>query len=174
MASHKAHYAMGVSSGVIAASLVQHAGAAGPYYFWCLIALLAGIAGGNAPDYLEKAPIGKKRLWITHRTLTHWGIGWIGLLVYSFWMLESAWWAPAALGYAIGGVSHLCADAPNPLGIPWIYRRHSLKLWKSGRCDIIPVSASWILAFFTADYVFWNLTHTYWAIESLRSIPFCS
>ncbi|MFP3615840.1 hypothetical protein SB778_37995, partial [Paraburkholderia sp. SIMBA_050] len=46
-----------------------------------LAAFAAGVAGGTAPDWLEVAWwTRKRRLWITHRTVTHWGIGWIALL----------------------------------------------------------------------------------------------
>jgi hypothetical protein len=38
---------------------------------------------------------------------------------------------------------HLLADWPNPLGVPWIWRRHSLNLWNSGHCDLIIVAAAW-------------------------------
>jgi hypothetical protein len=41
---------------------------------------------------------------------------------------------------------HLLADWPNPLGVPWIAGRHSLNWWKSGRCDLLIVAASWLIA----------------------------
>jgi hypothetical protein len=69
---------------------------------------------------------------------------------------------------------HLLSDWPNPLGVPWIYARHSLKLWKSGRCDLIIVAGSWLAAFAIADHVFWNDVHTIAAIDYLRSMPICS
>ena len=51
--------------------------------------------------------------------------------------------AAPLFGFACGGLMHLLADWPNPLGVPWIWRRHSLNLWKSGRCDLIVVAAAW-------------------------------
>ena len=44
-----------------------------------------GVIGGTAPDWLEVAWwTRRKRLWITHRTLTHWGVGWLALLYWSY------------------------------------------------------------------------------------------
>lgn len=56
-------------------------------------------------------------------------------------------------GFAAGGMMHLLADWPNPLGVPWlfVYRRHSLKWWNSGRCDWLIVGAAWAYAFAQAD-----------------------
>jgi hypothetical protein len=48
---------------------------------------------------------------------------------------------------------HLLADWPNPLGVPWILGRHSLKLWNSGHCDLIVVAASWVGAWFVVSHV---------------------
>jgi membrane-bound metal-dependent hydrolase YbcI (DUF457 family) len=98
-----------------------------------------------------------RRLWITHRTLTHWGLAWIALLIYAYRSLGAhALAAPAAFGFAVGGLMHLLADWPNPLGVPWIYGRHSLNLWKSGRCDMIVVSAAWLAALLVGDRVWWH------------------
>lgn len=147
MASHSAHHATGVAAGLIAAVLVEHAGAAGAYHLWSILALLAGISGGTAPDWLEVAWWSRKRkLWIAHRSWTHWGIGWLALLVYSYLSLNRLSWAPLAFGFAAGGMMHLLADWPNPMGVPWIAGRHSLKLWKSGRCDTIVVALAWAVA----------------------------
>jgi membrane-bound metal-dependent hydrolase YbcI (DUF457 family) len=175
MASHKAHHATGFAAGVIAAALVAHADSGGPYHVLTVLAFLAAVSGGTAPDWMELAwwnP--RKRLWIRHRTLTHWGVGWLGLLAWSYLLLGTATWAPVAFGFAAGGVMHLLSDWPNPLGVPWIYGRHSLKLWKSGRCDLIIVAASWLAAFGIADHVFWNDVHSIAALDYLRSMPICS
>jgi hypothetical protein len=61
--------------------------------------------------------------------------------------------AAVAFGFACGGVMHLLADWPNPLGVPWIAGRHSLKLWNSGHCDLIVVAASWACAWFVVSHV---------------------
>lgn len=152
MASHNAHHSTGLAAGLIAAILVHHAGAGGPYYIWSILAAIAGTAGGTAPDWLEVAWWSKKRkLWIAHRTWTHWGIGWMALLACAYRSLDSVSWAPLPFGFAVGGIMHLLADWPNPMGVPWIMKRHSLKLWKSGRCDIIVIVAAWALAFAVGD-----------------------
>jgi membrane-bound metal-dependent hydrolase YbcI (DUF457 family) len=175
MASHKAHHATGFAAGVIAAALVAHAGAGGPFHLLTVLTFLAGVSGGTAPDWMELAWWSRrKRLWIKHRTLTHWGIAWVALLAYSYLTLGTVAWAPVAFGFAAGGIMHLLSDWPNPLGVPWIYARHSLKLWKSGRCDLIIVAGSWLAAFVIADHVFWNDVHTIAAIDYLRSMPICS
>jgi membrane-bound metal-dependent hydrolase YbcI (DUF457 family) len=154
MASTKAHHATGWAAGIIAAAIVTRAGVGGPAYVWSLLSCLAGFAGGTAPDWLELAWWSKsRRLWITHRTLTHWGIGWAALLVWSYLSLRHHPGAVLAFGFACGGFVHLLADWPNPLGVPWILQRHSLNWWKSGRCDWVVVSASWAAAIFISHSV---------------------
>lgn len=149
MASHTAHHATGWAAGLIAAALVTHAGAAGPWHAGSVAACVAGIAGGTAPDWLEVAWWSRaRRLWITHRTATHWGLGWIAALVLAYGSLGHARpFAAAAFGFACGGLMHLLADWPNPLGVPWIWKRHSLNWWKSGRCDLVIVALAWAAAF---------------------------
>ena len=157
MASHSAHHSTGVAAGVIAAVLVHHAGAGGPWDAWSVLAAIAGTAGGTAPDWMEVAWWSRKRkLWIAHRTWTHWGMGWLALLGASYLLLNTIAWAPLAFGFAAGGVMHLLADWPNPMGVPWIMGRHSLKWWKSGRCDMIVVAAAWAAALLVADRVLFN------------------
>ncbi|MFL9876027.1 metal-dependent hydrolase [Paraburkholderia megapolitana] len=155
MASNHAHHATGWAAGVIASALIVQAGASGPWHLWALLAFAAAIAGGTAPDWLEVAWWSRsRRLWITHRTVTHWGIGWVALLVVS-WKFASFHHplAAAAFGFACGGLMHLLADWPNPLGVPWIAGRHSLNWWNSGRCDLLIVGASWGAAWFVAAHV---------------------
>jgi len=126
---------------MIAAALVVRAGGAGPWHAGSVAALIAGVAGATAPDWLEIAWWTRaRRLWITHRTATHWGIGWAIALVFAYRSLGHAHlWAAALFGFACGGVMHLLADWPNPLGVPWVWKRHSLNLWNSGHCDLIVV-----------------------------------
>jgi hypothetical protein len=61
--------------------------------------------------------------------------------------------AAVPFGFACGGLMHLFADWPNPLGVPWIAARHSLNLWTSGRCDLLVVGAAWVGAGLTVDHV---------------------
>ena len=158
MASHSAHHSTGVAAGLIAAVIVHHAGAGGPFDVWSILAALAGTLGGTAPDWLEKAWWSRKhKLWITHRTLTHWGIGWVALLAYSYLSLNVSPLAPVGFGFAAGGIMHLLADWPNPMGVPWILGRHSLNLWKSGRCDLLVVALAWGAAILVADKLVFNV-----------------
>ncbi|WP_179400984.1 metal-dependent hydrolase [Burkholderia guangdongensis] len=167
MASHHAHHATGFAAGLIAAVLVAQSGAAGPWHVGCAAAFVAGVAGGTAPDWLEVAWWSRaRRLWITHRTVTHWGIGWIAMLAFAWHALAhrpSPLWAAPLLGFACGGIMHLLADWPNPLGVPWIWRRHSLKLWKSGHCDLIVVATAWAGALWFAHAAWGHmLPFRYW------------
>lgn len=158
MASKKAHQASGVAAGLLAAAIVINAGAGGPYQWLALLALLAGAWGGTAPDWMEiawwrskKKYRGAARLWITHRTLTHWGIPWVTLLIYSYVSLGAVWWSPVAFGFASGGIMHLLTDWPNPMGVPWIFRRHSLSMWRSGRLEPMVIVLSWVGCALGAD-----------------------
>lgn len=174
MASQKAHHATGIAAGAMAAAVVAHAGAGGPYYVLAVLALLAGASGGTAPDWLEVAWWSRRRrLWIKHRTLTHWGIGWIAATWYFYTRLGLDWYAPVGFGFACGGLMHLAADAPNPRGIPWVFRNRSLNLWNSGRCDLIVVALSWLSTFLLIDYLFWDWVHVLWIKDYLRSTPMC-
>jgi|SRR6266702_3707960 hypothetical protein len=154
MASSKAHHATGWAAGVIAAALAARHGWQGPFHVWAWLAFVAGVAGATAPDWLEVAWWSRhKRLWITHRTATHWGLGWLAALFVSWHTMPHHPAAAVAFGFACGGVMHLLADWPNPLGVPWILGRHSLKLWNSGHCDLIVVAASWVGAWFVVSHV---------------------
>ncbi|WP_027802092.1 metal-dependent hydrolase [Paraburkholderia dilworthii] len=157
MASSKAHHATGFAAGVIAAAVVARIGGGshgGAFYVGVLMSFVAGVGGSTAPDWLEVAWwSGSRRLWIAHRTLTHWGIGWIALLAVSYRELGHSVYAAPAFGFGCGGLMHLLADWPNPLGVPWIARRHSLNLWNSGHCDLIVVAASWAAAWFVGRHM---------------------
>jgi membrane-bound metal-dependent hydrolase YbcI (DUF457 family) len=151
---------------VLAALLVVRAGAGGPFQLWAIVALFAGAWGGTAPDWLEVAwwrsrgQRGAQRLWIKHRTLTHWGVPWVLLLCGSYISLGSAWWAPAAFGFAAGGVMHLLADWPNPMGVPWLFRRHSLAMWTSGSFEVLIIVLSWAACALLADGMLFGGQHT--------------
>jgi len=174
MASKKAHQASGVASGLLAAAIVVKAGAAGPYYLLALGALIAGALGGTAPDWMEiawwrsKKKRGAQRLWITHRTITHWGIAWVTLLYYSYAQLGTLWWAPVAFGFAAGGIMHLLTDWPNPMGVPWIYRRHSLGMWRSGHLESMVIVLSWGLCAVLADNLLFDSVNT---VRFIKFVP---
>lgn len=171
MASTSAHHATGIPAGLIAAALVHDAGAGGPFHVLTLLAVVAGLLGGTAPDWLEVHPLRRRKLWITHRTWTHWGVAWIGLLAWSFQQLAHTPWAPPAFGFALGGLFHLLADSPNPRGIPWFWGTHrlSLHLWKSGRCDVIVVTLAWLGALVVCDRVLFEGVHLAWAAGRLKA-----
>jgi membrane-bound metal-dependent hydrolase YbcI (DUF457 family) len=168
MASSKAHHATGFAAGVIAAALVSGAGGS---HLACGLAFAAAIAGATAPDWLEVAWWSRaRRLWITHRTLTHWGIGWAALLAVSWRFMPHHPGAALAFGFACGGLMHLLADWPNPLGVPWVHARHSLNLWTSGHCDLIVVAASWIAAFFFADDIWFHHVYGRMLLDAWRTL----
>lgn len=170
MASNKAHHATGWAAGLIAAALVAHAGTAGPQGLRAGLALFGAIAGGTAPDWLEVAWWSRsRRLWITHRTLTHWGIGWAAACAWAYHSLAAHPVAALGFGFACGGLMHLLADWPNPRGVPWIYGRHSLKLWNSGRCDLIVIAAAWLAAAAVADHVWFHGIHSRWLVDVVRA-----
>lgn len=160
MASKQAHHATGWPAGIVAAAFVTHEGMGGPLYVWALLALAAGVVGGTAPDWLEIAWWSKRRrLWVTHRTVTHWGIGWGALLYGSYHYLPTYPVLAGLFGFACGGLMHLLADWPNPMGVPWIYGRHSLKLWNSGKCDLVVVMLAWVTAIVVSDYIWFHRLH---------------
>jgi len=161
MASSAAHRSTGWAVGVLAAAIVS-ARITDDYRVWTILTCLAGYAGGTAPDWLENAwwsPGPGKRLWITHRTWTHWGLAWIALLVTSYYNLQAQPFAAPVFGFAAGGLMHLVADWPNPLGVPWLLtKRYSLRWWKSGRCDGLIIVCAWIAAVTVADTTWWHDT----------------
>lgn len=172
MASNKAHHATGWAAGVIAAALVSKTGGAGPYQLFSALSLAAGVLGGTAPDWLEIAWWSRaRRLWITHRTVTHWGVAWIALLVASYRFLGVHPLAALSFGFACGGLMHLLADWPNPLGVPWIARRHSLNWWTSGHCDLLVVGAAWTGAFFMVDHVWLHGAFGARVVDAIRLRP---
>lgn len=175
MASRRAHVATGWAAGFMAAAVVFHAGLAGPYYVWCLAALVGGISGGGAPDWLERkfwSP--KGGLWIRHRTATHWGVGWLSLLAYAYYSLSVHHWSAPLLGFAAGGVMHLLIDSPNPMGVPWVFQRRSLNLWASGEKDYVVITAAWIAVVVVFDMLLFKGIHAAHLVSFVRSLPVSS
>src|ERR1700689_1702438 len=100
MASNKAHHATGFAAGVIAAAVVARVGGGGSFHIGVVLSFIAGVAGSTAPDWLEVAWWSRaRRLWITHRTLTHWGVGWVALLAVSYHLLGVHPWAALGFGF---------------------------------------------------------------------------
>lgn len=161
MASTAAHRSTGWAVGIIAAAVAsRHID--DPTGLWTFATLCFGWVGGTAPDWMENAWWSSRRgkqLWITHRTWTHWGLAWITLLLWCYLNLGRYRLAAPAFGFAAGGLMHLLADWPNPLGVPWLFvRRYSLNLWKSGRCDYLLIFGVWTTALLVADQVWWHGT----------------
>ena len=130
------HHFTGVAFGlIISALLYRHIGLPG------LAALPAGTLGGNAPDSLEWIVRGRAR-WCEHRTLTHWWPWWVAALAIAVTHLPAIW-AIALLGYAMGGLSHLLLDWPNPTGIPFLHPwdHRTLGLWDSGEMEWVLLPA---------------------------------
>ncbi len=141
------HHATGAISGIGAATYLGllHPDTALP----SAACIVAGWHGGVFPDAVEHI---RGRYWVAHRTVTHWVPLWVALAV---WLLIDPYSSalpypelsyPALVGFAFGGITHLLFDWPNPTGIPWLHpwKRHSLKLWKSGTADLALIS-SWAL-----------------------------
>jgi hypothetical protein len=171
MASRKAHHATGWATAVIAASVIAKCG--GGWVWESAAGFVAALLGSTAPDWLEVAWWSRsRRLWITHRTWTHWGIAWIGVLGWAYHALGTHVLAAPAFGFACGGVMHLLADWPNPLGVPWIAGRHSLNWWKSGRCDLVIVTASWLIALAVSDEIWLHGLHSLALVHQLHIGPF--
>lgn len=161
MASKSAHESTGWAAGVIAAALVGTSLKGDATPVWCLLAFLMAYSGGTAPDWMEiswwKRGSGRHS-WITHRTWTHWGLPWLAALWFSYVFMPQAPPLSLLFGFAAGGVMHLLADFPNPLGVPWLLptRRHSLRWWNSGRYDLIVVSAAWLTAAYLSDQAWFD------------------
>ena len=82
------------------------------------------------------------------------------LLIYAYVNLGLIWWAPVAFGFASGGVMHLLADWPNPMGVPWIFRRHSLSMWRSGNLEPVVIVLSWWGCALVADGLIFHGANT--------------
>jgi membrane-bound metal-dependent hydrolase YbcI (DUF457 family) len=91
-------------------------------------------------------------LWLTHE------------------LLPTYPWLSILFGFAAGGVTHLLADAPNPLGVPWLFptRRISLNLWRSGRCDLIVVGSAWLAASAMVDRTWLDSRYTELTLNLVR------
>lgn len=111
------------------------------------VLIAAAYPGTTAPDWLEIS-IGSRRL-IPHRTVTHWLMPWLTLLGISLFLASNHLLAGAALGgFALGGLSHWFGDLGTPMGVPVLHpaRRVSVRLWRTGRGEYVPIFFAWVLA----------------------------
>lgn len=114
-------------------------------------AIVACCFGATAPDWLEIArtdkDTGVRYSIIPHRTITHWLPAWVILLVASAFFMPG-FFAAIGVGFALGGLTHLAFDAPNPRGIPvWNpYQNKSLNLWPSGTNEWLLIPAYFLFA----------------------------
>ena len=142
-----AHKITGLCAGVLCGGWLHSMGHGMPE-----VIATAAFFAGSAPDYLEfpvKTKFGGQTRLIAHRTWTHWVPPWIALLgvgAVELYLYNSLL-ANAIVGFAVGGLTHLCMDIPNPKGV-WLLlprRPVSLKLWKSGSGDLL-ISAACLAA----------------------------
>lgn len=106
----------------------------------------ASVPGSTAPDWMEIRAVG--RTLIPHRTFTHILILWIAALSLGLYTLAINPILGAIItGFSIGGLSHWVGDVGTPMGVPvWHpFRRVSLKLWRTGTSEALPVLAVWCL-----------------------------
>lgn len=139
------HNLTGLSAGVLFAGIAYHLHLD---ISWQLI-VPAVWFGALAPDRLEfptRNHRGDLRRLIPHRTLTHWWAVWVALGAWGYLHPGMIGWA--ATSVALGALVHLLGDWPNPMGIPfWLpWRRHSLRMWRSGEREIPMVLATALLA----------------------------
>ena len=92
---------------------------------------------------------------IQHRTITHWPLLWLILAAYG--ASQGGLSGAAMIGTATGCLTHILADAPNPMGIPWLLPYQRLRLgkkgwWRSGEHE--PFLA---IVFGTMGFVVWRL-----------------
>lgn len=123
-----------------------------------IVAAALAAVSTTLPDWAE-IPFYKKGVragaLIAHRTLTHWPLGW--LLVIGWGTHEGGLIGAVLVGTAVGSLTHILGDAPNPMGIPWLLPNRRLKLgkngwWRSGEHE--PFMA---LTFATLGFAVWRM-----------------
>jgi membrane-bound metal-dependent hydrolase YbcI (DUF457 family) len=150
------HRLTGIGAAFIAAGIMRLLGGSEAQQ---VIAWFVAMGTTRIPDTIEFPTYNngfKTGCLIPHRTITHWPYLWVALAWYCYTL--GGYPSAAGLGLAIGALSHILWDAPNPMGIPWVlpHKRISFGrkgLWRSGRGDYL------IAAFYGAvGFWFWTLT----------------
>lgn len=149
----RGHRWTGVGAAFFAAALAKMLG---------LPELVAGAVAACAttmPDWIE-VPFYRKGVrtgsLIAHRTITHWPPLWLGVIALG--AHEGGLLGAMMLGAAVGSMTHILGDAPNPMGIPWILPNQRLRIgkkgwWRSGEHE--PFMA---LTFATMGFVAWSIS----------------
>lgn len=164
------HRLTGISAGFFAAALVHTLGF---NYTSEAIAAFAAAASTTLPDWLE-IPIYKKGVrsgtLIPHRTITHWPPLWLGLMYFAFNYLEP-FYAVMVMGIGVGALVHIVADAPNPMGVPWLWPNTRVSifggLWRSGEFE-----KTMTCVFTIAGVAIWLHSHqkTSWILAIIERI----
>lgn len=139
----KGHRLTGLGTAFIAATLAKYAGL--DEVLQILTGAIASIST-TIPDWIE-IPYYRKGVragsLIKHRTITHWPWLWLGLMIWgcTFNGIEAC----ILIGASCGALAHILADAPNPMGIPWIHPAQRIRfgkkgLWRSGEYETLIVS----------------------------------
>lgn len=150
------HRLTGVGAAFIAAALMRFNSGTEAQQ---VIAWFVAMGTTRIPDLIEFPTFQNgyiKNSLIPHRTITHWPLLWIAL----WWYCNTfgGYIAAAGLGIAVGAMTHILWDAPNPMGIPWFLPHKRLSfgrrgLWRSGRGDYL------IAVFYGAIGIwFWSIT----------------
>ncbi|GAB3644726.1 metal-dependent hydrolase [Ramlibacter alkalitolerans] len=141
------HIATGWGAAALAYALAHRLGLSG-LLPW--IAAIGALPGVTAPDWMEIAWFddkGWRKSVIPHRTWTHWLPLWALAFALCYFNVQQAWWVSAGLGFAVGGLTHLAMDVPNPTGIPIsrpTRRRFSLRWWRSDQMVMPMVFLTWV------------------------------
>lgn len=136
----RGHRLTGLGAGLLGAALAQMIGL--PWKFELAVGIIAAFSV-QLPDSLEFVRYRNGKAvgaLFTHRTFTHWGLLWftvVGLGVFYAHHHSYQLLAIIALGAGVGAIMHLLGDAPNPMGVPWLWPTHRITiarrgLWRSG------------------------------------------
>lgn len=128
-----------------------------------VIAATVALVSCTVPDWTEiQCFRGGVRVGtlIPHRTITHWPPLWLALLAWG--CADGTYVGAIAFGCAIGALTHILGDAPNPMGIPWLFPHKRLRigrkgLWRSGQHELLI-----ILGYGAFGYAVWRLTGGHW------------
>lgn len=145
------HRWTGIGAAFFAAAVARLAGLPEP------VAAVVALGSCTVPDWVE-IPFyrGGVRVGslITHRTITHWPYLWLALIAWS--CSNGTWVGAATLGVGVGALTHILGDAPNPMGIPWVWPTKRVRigkkgLWRSGQHELLI-----IISYAFAGYAAWR------------------